>query len=103
MEFGRIETKWHEAFKAVESKGTRSDTYTKQKRRSKESGAADMGKNYGALATVDALAGGNVLKWNDVLKMDVNTIFVKLLIDAEKSIIEARQMDIMNAENKPKK
>ena len=51
---------------------------------------------FGVNNTIDALAGGDVLKYNDILRLDYNTIFVKLKRNKLESTFKNNYSKIMN-------
>lgn len=57
---------------------------------------ADVEKlsKYGELQTIDALAGGDVLKYNEVLKLTIGTVINKLAYDKEKAEYQERLMKV---------
>lgn len=54
--------------------------------------SARMAK-FGVLNTIDAVAKGDVIKWNEVEKLPYLTVFSKLMMDKEKNAIEKEIAD----------
>lgn len=57
---------------------------------------------FGVNNTIDALAGGDILKYADVLKMDYNTVFLKLKRSKLEGIYHKNYQKIMEEKSKSK-
>ena len=57
----------------------------------------DVFKSYN---TVNALAGGNILQWEQVLEMPYNVVFIKLWMDKEQYLFQKRLYEIYKAKHK---
>lgn len=51
---------------------------------------------FGIFKTIDALAGGDVLKYEAVLALDVNTIFTKLAYNQEVDAFQDRLNEVLD-------
>lgn len=61
-------------------------------------GVEKLGK-FNELNIINALAGGDILKWDLVQRMSYEKIYVKLLMDKTKSGIDKRFMDLKSKKN----
>lgn len=75
----------------VESEQLSNEDNAEQKR-----AGIDMFEEFGAMNTVNALAGGDILKYNEVLKMDYNTVFVKLKMSKVERIFQENYNKILS-------
>lgn len=58
-------------------------------------------EKYGINNTIDALAGGDMLKWEEVLLMPYGVVFMKLRMNKEKVLFQRNLRKVL--ENKQKK
>lgn len=72
--------------------------YTQQQKRA---GIQQLEK-FKHFKTIDGLAGGDVLKYEDILQTEYRTIFMKLYYDKEKSDYEDRYNDVLRRDAKRK-
>lgn len=55
---------------------------------------------YGVLTTIDALAGGDILKWREIECMPWQLVFTKLCMDKDKAEIQDNYVEIIKNKNK---
>ncbi|RCH53937.1 hypothetical protein DJ568_15470 [Mucilaginibacter hurinus] len=52
---------------------------------------------FGALNTVDALADGDIMKWESICQMRYEKVYVKLLLNKAKAEYQEKYTDIMKS------
>ncbi|WP_165304989.1 hypothetical protein [Pedobacter sp. SYP-B3415] len=50
---------------------------------------------YGLLNSVDVLAGGDIARWNDIMRMRYEKVFVKLMMNKDLVNYQERYAEIM--------
>ena len=61
-----------------------------------------MFDKYGVFNILDDLSGGDVLKWDDVLNTNAQTILIKLMMNSDKRKYSKRVKRLIEAEQKRK-
>ena len=56
---------------------------------------------YGDLNTIDQLAGGDMLKWNEIEKMPWQYVFTKLCMEKDRADIQESYSEIIRLKNQP--
>lgn len=59
-------------------------------------------KKFGYINTVDSLAGGDVLKWNDVLNLPYEMVFLKQLRNKTQEAYSKKYQELVIAANSKK-
>ena len=58
---------------------------------------------FGAITTLDNLANGNVLLWDEIKALPYEVVYTKLLLNKTKTEYSERLRDIKTSKSKPKK
>lgn len=61
-----------------------------------------MFEQFGVFNVVDALAKGDVLKWDEVLQIECATVLIKMKLDQERNKFEQRLQKVYDNKRKQK-
>ena len=65
-----------------------------------QAGGAELFNKYGVFNIIDQLAGGDVLKWDEVLKIECATVLIKLCMEADKKEFQRRLGEVLKKKQK---